>query len=68
MARSVEVKDFYPISLVSGGKSKVLANRLSEVMVKIILKSQMPLLRENKFLTQTSLLMNAWTIESVLVP
>ena len=65
MSEATELKDFCPISLVSGIYkiiSKVLANRLRLVMSRIIFTPQKMLLsRADKSWTRSLLPVKAWT-------
>ena len=64
-AKTVEVKDFKPISLVGGMYkiiSEVLANRLRMVLHKLVSPSQMPLCKGGKFRIRSSLLMRYWIV------
>lgn len=68
---SLEVKSFRPTSLVNGVYkiiSNVLANRLSVVMGKIITKSQNAFVKRRQILVPFSLLINAWMLESKVMP
>lgn len=62
----MKVKEFRPISLMNGVYkiiSKVLANRLGEVLEKIITKPQNAFVKGRQILMRFLLPMNVWIVD-----